>query len=416
MTRLELRTRQRWRWDTDAATAHWALGAAASLDGALLNGSNGAVSFGVADGGGVLRVRVRPQPAPFRRGASFTLTANFADGTTASATVDGAGRADDLQRGAELRRARGEPDGDGDGDELPGRGERVLRGRRHGELDDGGFVHAALGGDRDRVHGGAGSAGRDGHESRRAGGGPRGRVHGGDAAADAEPGVSGKLRDKVGQGSAAFSADGALDGSFQVTVGAGSGARTVTRLELRRRSGGTWDTDSATAHWALGAAASLDGALLNAGNGTVSFAVADGAAFVLFASDFNPTPFGSGASFAMTANFADGTTASATVTLPVVPTISSVAPSSGAPGASLTVTVTGTNFQAGASASFGAGITVSSTTVVSATQLSVALAIAPTAALGPRDVTVTIRRPDGGPRRRLHGRSAAGNDQPGVPR
>src|SRR5207247_4219851 len=105
----------------------------------------------------------------------------------------------------------------------------------------------------------------------------------------------GKLRDKVGQGNGAFSADSALDGSFRVTIQAGSGARTVTRLELRRASGGVWDTDPATANWALGAAASLDGALLNAGTGTVSCGVADGGAFVVFAADLNPTLFGSGA-------------------------------------------------------------------------------------------------------------------------
>src|SRR5205814_7504760 len=58
-----------------------------------------------------------------------------------------------------------------------------------------------------------------------------------------------------------------------------------------------------------------------------------------------------------------------------------------------TVTVTGTNFQAGASAAFGAGITVSSTTVGSSTQPSVALAIGATAAMGARDVTVA--NPDG---------------------
>src|SRR5439155_24755634 len=61
----------------------------------------------------------------------------------------------------------------------------------------------------------------------------------------------GKLRDKVGQGNGAFSADGALDGSLRVTIQAGSGARTVTRLELRRTGGGgVWDTDPATANWA----------------------------------------------------------------------------------------------------------------------------------------------------------------------
>src|SRR5207247_7981540 len=114
----------------------------------------------------------------------------------------------------------------------------------------------------------------------------------------------GKLRDKVGQGNGAFSADSARDGSFRVTVGAGSGARAVTRLELRRASGGVWDTDPATANWALGAAASLDGALLNTGTGTVSFGVADGGEFFVFASDFGPAAFTTGASFSLTVTLA----------------------------------------------------------------------------------------------------------------
>src|SRR5438093_5544007 len=200
----------------------------------------------------------------------------------------------------------------------------------------------------------------------------------------------GKLRDKVGKAAAAFSADGALDGSFRVTVEPGSGARTVTRLELRHpASGGAWDTDSASPSWALGTAASLDGALLNAGNGAVNFTVADGSVFFLFASEFSAVFAQPGASFSVTATFADGTSASATVILSIIPTISSVSPSLAVQGASLTVTVTGTNCQAGASASFGPGITVSSTTVVSSTQLSVTLAIGATATMGPRDVTVS---------------------------
>jgi hypothetical protein len=203
----------------------------------------------------------------------------------------------------------------------------------------------------------------------------------------------GKARDKVGAGSAAFTADGALDGSFRVSLVSGSGARTVTRLELRRSVGGMWDTDATTPHWALGAAASLDGALLNASGGAVNFVVADGGAFFVFAADQNPTLFGTGASFTVTASFADGTTAAASATVPPLPAITGVTPGSGGPGASLTVTVTGANFQTGASAVFGAGITINSTTVVSTTELSVALTIAPTAALGPRDVTVA--NPDG---------------------
>src|SRR3970282_2132617 len=90
----------------------------------------------------------------------------------------------------------------------------------------------------------------------------------------------GKVRDRVGTSSAAFAPDGALDGTFQVTLQAGSGARTVTHLELQRTgTASIWDSDSATVYWALGAAVSLDSALLNASNGTVNFAVADGAAF-----------------------------------------------------------------------------------------------------------------------------------------
>ena len=90
----------------------------------------------------------------------------------------------------------------------------------------------------------------------------------------------------------------------------------MTRLELRRTGGsGIWDTDPATIYWALGATASLDGALLNGTNGTVNFAVADGAAFFVFASDFSPSPFTTGTSFALTATFADGSVVTVTTIL-----------------------------------------------------------------------------------------------------
>src|SRR5437667_3018075 len=131
----------------------------------------------------------------------------------------------------------------------------------------------------------------------------------------------GKLRDKVGQGNSVFSADGALDGTFQVTLEAGSGARTVTRLELRQDGGGggVWDTDPATANWALGATASLHAALLNAGTGTVSFAVADGGGFFVFASDFSSTQFSRGASFTRTAALAAGPPAHHTLAFTLPP-------------------------------------------------------------------------------------------------
>jgi len=124
----------------------------------------------------------------------------------------------------------------------------------------------------------------------------------------------GKLRDKVGRGSTAFSPDGALDGTFQVTVGAGSGARTVTKLELRASTGGVWDTAGAT-NWALGAAASLDGALLNASNGAVSFGVTDGSVVYLFAADPS-SAFTSGTSLSLIVTLADGSVATVPTTIP----------------------------------------------------------------------------------------------------
>lgn len=72
------------------------------------------------------------------------------------------------------------------------------------------------------------------------------------------------------------------------------------------------------------------------------------------------------------------------------PTVSAVNPNSGAQGATLTaVVITGTNFQSGAACSFGTGITVSSCTFNTATQLTARIVIAGGATIGTRTVTVT---------------------------
>jgi hypothetical protein len=72
------------------------------------------------------------------------------------------------------------------------------------------------------------------------------------------------------------------------------------------------------------------------------------------------------------------------------PSVSSVNPNAGALGQSLTsVILTGSNFQSGATCSFGAGITVNSCTFNSATQLTASITISSTATLGTRNVTVT---------------------------
>lgn len=71
--------------------------------------------------------------------------------------------------------------------------------------------------------------------------------------------------------------------------------------------------------------------------------------------------------------------------------ITSVLPASGQQGASVVVTITGsnTNFAVGSSVSFGPGIAVTSINVASATSMAVTLNIASGATVGPRDVSVT---------------------------
>ena len=108
-----------------------------------------------------------------------------------------------------------------------------------------------------------------------------------------------------------------LDGTFTVTLLSGSGSRTVTRLDFSRSGGGNWDTVPANGYyWALGAANSLDGPLYNSADTRVNFAVADGGTFNIFASDQNNALYGPGSEFILKATFADGSTASASTTVP----------------------------------------------------------------------------------------------------
>jgi hypothetical protein len=129
----------------------------------------------------------------------------------------------------------------------------------------------------------------------------------------------GKQRDRVGRGDRAVAADGSLDATFTVSVLAGSGNRTVTRLELRRSgTGNIWNTTVDT-YWVLGAAATMDGALYNNGsNASVNFPVSEGGSFNIFAADAasGSSYFPAGSTFTLTATFADGSTATASVVLP----------------------------------------------------------------------------------------------------
>jgi hypothetical protein len=126
---------------------------------------------------------------------------------------------------------------------------------------------------------------------------------------------NGKLRDKVGQGEVALSPDGALDATFTVTLLPGSSNRTVTSLDLTSGPVNRWNT-TVDGTWALGAASSLDTALYNASNSSVNFPVSEGASFNLFASDYQNSLFPPGTGFNLTVRFADGSSATASTTVP----------------------------------------------------------------------------------------------------
>jgi len=124
----------------------------------------------------------------------------------------------------------------------------------------------------------------------------------------------------VGQGETALGPDGTPDGTLTVTLSA-SGGRTVTALRLDgdyAPAPGLWLTNSpGTTHYVLGVAPTLDGAMLNApGTMAVNFAVPDGGSFVLFAADWENTGFQPGRTLTLTASFADGSTATTTITVP----------------------------------------------------------------------------------------------------
>lgn len=94
----------------------------------------------------------------------------------------------------------------------------------------------------------------------------------------------------------------------------------------------------------------------------------------------------------VTVTTVSGTSGTRTFTVnPQTPTLSSVSPSSGVQGTTVSVTLTGTHFLTGATtvAVSGADVTVSNVNVVSTTSLTADFAISSSAALGARTVTVT---------------------------
>jgi hypothetical protein len=87
VTRLYLTNVPGGIWDTQAPDTFWTLGVASGLDTALLNGANDSVDFTLAEGGSVKIFAADSQNAMYLNGVIFTLTANFADGTSTAASA-----------------------------------------------------------------------------------------------------------------------------------------------------------------------------------------------------------------------------------------------------------------------------------------------------------------------------------------
>jgi len=87
-------------------------------------------------------------------------------------------------------------------------------------------------------------------------------------------------------------------------------------------------------------------------------------------------------------------TCTACLTIHAAPAPTSTSPNQGARGTTLSVDVLGSNFRAGAKATFGAGVTVNSTTFVNSGRLTANITISSGSTTGVR--TVTVVNPDKG--------------------
>src|ERR1043166_6539122 len=87
LTQLKLTNSPGGVWNTQSPDGFWSLGVASTLDTALLNSSNDSVNISLSEGSSLKIFAADFQNAMFVNGTSFTLTASFADGTSANANL-----------------------------------------------------------------------------------------------------------------------------------------------------------------------------------------------------------------------------------------------------------------------------------------------------------------------------------------
>ncbi len=393
LTALTLTNGAGGTWDTTASNAAWVLGVAGSLDGAMLNNpTTMAVNTTVADGGSVtLFASDYGGGAGFAAGRTLTVTATFADGSTAQAVATATAPVTvstvTPNQGTTGSTVAVTIDGTGF---VSGAAVSAENGITVSNVT---FVSSTRLTASFAIATTATAGARSVTVTNPGGNGgtlANGFTVNTPSTVTMSLTYNGKLRDRVGGGDTSISPDGAADGTMTLTINA-AGGKTVTALTFINGAGGAWDTLAPSNAWVLGVATSLDGALLN--NPTtmaVNTTVADGGTLTLFASDYGGgAGFASGRTLTVTATFSDGTTAQAVTTTTVGIAVTAVTPNQGTVGATVPVTIDGSGFASGAAVSAGAGITVSNVVLVSSTRLTASFAIASAAAAGTRDVTVT---------------------------
>jgi hypothetical protein len=356
-------------WNSDGADGFWTLGVANGWDTALLNGNNDAVSFLVADGGGFKLFAADFQSRMFGTGSEFTLYVDFSDGSSAigNVTISATGLPVVTLAATTPTAIEGGAGGVFTVTRTGSTTSTLTVNYTVGGTAVAGTHYAALSGSAVIAAGAVtGTIAVTPVENTLADGdktvvvtisASAGYIVGSPSASvtvrdndgiTIPPSISlrfdGLIRDRVGQNNLSRSPDGQPDGTFTVTLNAGSGNRTVTQLFLMNNLGGVWNTQGGDLYWTLGAANDWDSTLVNGGNDTVNFPIADGGEFKIFGADYENRMFLTGTVFTLTVSFSDGSTSVANIAFASQPvlTVAATTPTANEGGANGVFTLTRT--------------------------------------------------------------------------
>jgi hypothetical protein len=176
---------------------------------------------------------------------------------------------------------------------------------------------------------------------------------------------------------------GATDLSDLFQPGAISTVPTLTSISpAMGAQGGSVNVTLTGTNFVTGASVKSNSAGVTASNITVVNATQ-------ITATLNISPTAPAGNVSVTVGTTAGTSAPVLFSVVGAPTLTSISPSTGSQGSSVSVTLAGTNFVAPLTVNVGAGITVSNVMIVSSTSVTANLAIAPSASIGQYNVSVT---------------------------